>query len=281
MFDVGMSEVVVIGGVAILLLGKHDMPLVFRLVGRGVGKVSGLVQGGRARMTELSKGSDLLQLQNEIRSNLDDLRVIKAELRGAAQLPSGITRSSHPGTAGAGTGRNGTGLASGGNLAPVGASRVRSPADRLSPTASSGVMGGQASVGGGVRGGAGAGEMIPGRAIRVSGGGGVAPVGLGSAPLPPPPRRAVESVASPGGDRLQRLAMAEISFAEKELYAPKTGKAPYSIPGGADILNEAITDSLLQERYRRMLGVARGVDPSGGGGGGDASDDMGERRPST
>lgn len=54
-----------------------------------------------------------------------------------------------------------------------------------------------------------------------------------------------------------------------------------SIPGGADILNEAITDSLLQERYRRMLGVARGVDPSGGGGGGDASDDMGERRPST
>jgi len=39
-----------------------------------------------------------LQLQNEIRSNLDDLRVIKAELRGAAQLPSAITRSSHPGS---------------------------------------------------------------------------------------------------------------------------------------------------------------------------------------
>ncbi|CAB1106002.1 unnamed protein product [Ectocarpus sp. CCAP 1310/34] len=40
-----------------------------------------------------------------------------------------------------------------------------------------------------------------------------------------------------------------------------------SIPGGADILNEAITDSLLQERYRRMLDVARG-----GGGGGGAGD---------
>lgn len=40
----------------------------------------------------------VLQLQNEIRSNLDDLRVIKAELRGAAQLPSAITRSSHPGS---------------------------------------------------------------------------------------------------------------------------------------------------------------------------------------
>lgn len=38
------------------------MPLVFRLVGRGVGKVSGLVQGGRARMNELSKGSDLLEV---------------------------------------------------------------------------------------------------------------------------------------------------------------------------------------------------------------------------
>lgn len=38
------------------------------------------------------------QLQNEIRSNLDDLRVIKSELRGAAQLPSGRTGSSHPGS---------------------------------------------------------------------------------------------------------------------------------------------------------------------------------------
>lgn len=154
---------------------------------------------------------------------------------------------------------------------------------------------------------------------------------------------AIKSVDSPGSDRLQRLAMAEISFAEKELYTPKTGKAllvyhavccafivvgkhsvvgyrcraaklygtavafpsfagrartlkhldadlslpspvaldvlmakqkrslPYppcdrcasdSVPGGADILNEAITDSLLQERYRRVLAGAR---PAGRG----------------
>ena len=38
--------------------------------------------------------------------------------------------------------------------------------------------------------------------------------------------RAVKSVASPGGDRLQRLAMAEIGFAEKELYAHKTSEEP-------------------------------------------------------
>lgn len=43
------------------------MPLVFRLVGRGVGKVSGLVQGGRARMNEMSKGSDLLQVGRSTR----------------------------------------------------------------------------------------------------------------------------------------------------------------------------------------------------------------------
>lgn len=40
----------------------------------------------------------LSQLQNEIRSNLDDLRVIKSELVGAARLPAGITSSSHPGS---------------------------------------------------------------------------------------------------------------------------------------------------------------------------------------
>lgn len=46
----------------------------------------------------VSSALPLLQLQNEIRSNLDDLRVIKAELRGAANMPPGITRSSHPGS---------------------------------------------------------------------------------------------------------------------------------------------------------------------------------------
>lgn len=39
------------------------MPLVFRMVGRAVGKVSGLIQGGRARMMEMSKGSDLMQVR--------------------------------------------------------------------------------------------------------------------------------------------------------------------------------------------------------------------------
>lgn len=120
------------------------------------------------------------------------------------------------------------GLSSGGTPTSVKDSHVRSRVDRSSPTASSGVLGGQGSAGSGGQGGAGAGEVMPGRAVRVSGGGGggggVAPTGLGSAPLPPP-RRAVESVASPGGDRLQRLAMAEIGFAEKELFTPKTGKS--------------------------------------------------------
>eukprot|EP00752_Nemacystus_decipiens_P003664 g3377.t1 len=314
MFDVGMAEVVVIGGAAILLLGKNDMPLVFRLVGRGVGKVSGLVQGGRARMDQLSKGSDLLQLQNEIRSNLDDLRVIKAELRGAAQLPSAITKSSHPGSsalrdqasvygaspsaaAGGGIpaspaytafngadhlgqlGEEGAGRGGGADrnspasqrsattAASAETSRARSPPlDRL-PTAASGAGVTQA-------------PETPGSTAEVLGqGAGVAAAGgcgggngawgsrLGSAGLRstlPSPRQAVQSVASAGGDRLQRLAMAEIGFAEKELYAPKTD----SIPGGADILNEAITDSLLQERYKRMLGVARGT-----------ADDSEERRP--
>ena len=37
------------------------------------------------------------------------------------------------------------------------------------------------------------------------------------------PRPAMKSI-SPGSDRLQRLAMAEVEFAEKELYTPKTGE---------------------------------------------------------
>lgn len=50
--------------------------------------------------------------------------------------------------------------------------------------------------------------------------------GAGGAATATPARRTatVKSVLSPGGDRLQQLAMAEIGFAEKELYAPKTGE---------------------------------------------------------
>lgn len=149
---------------------------------------------------------------------------------------------------------NGTGLASsrgsgGGTSASAsvkGFGAISPMGDSLLSTeASSGVVGSRSSAisagvggvsgaGAGAGAGADAGEWMPERAMRVSGGGGggndgsgrggVAPAGLGDAPLPPTPRRAVESVASPGGDRLQRLAMAEIGFAEKELYAPKTGK---------------------------------------------------------
>lgn len=62
-----MHEVIVTRSLASVIYGKHtgkkDMPLVFRLVGRTVGKVSGLVQGGRARMAQMSKGNDLLQVR--------------------------------------------------------------------------------------------------------------------------------------------------------------------------------------------------------------------------
>ncbi|CAM9943858.1 unnamed protein product [Laminaria digitata] len=242
------------------------MPLVFRLVGRGVGKVSGLVQGGQARMGELSKGSELLQLQNEIRSNLDDLRVIKAELRGAVRLPAGITGSSHPGRLGP----------SSDSL--VGAvvnatSAIRPPLNELptamrppgvssgrnfeAPTATTlgemGFGGGTGGTAGGVAGVSRGGGGRVGDGFRERAGVRAAPAGVRAgveAAVPQP----VKSVVSPGGDRLQRLAMAEIGFAEKELYAPKTD----GLPGGADILNETITDSLLQERYRQMLEVARG-----------------------
>eukprot|EP00904_Undaria_pinnatifida_P008265 jgi/Undpi1/4569/HiC_scaffold_18.g07923.m1 len=338
MFDIGMAEIIIIGGAAVLLLGKNDMPLVFRLVGRGVGKVSGLVQGGQARVGELSKGSELLQLQNEIRSNLDDLRVIKAELRGAVRLPAGVTGSSHPGSSALreqqnfrsqidqpaplpsppnhndntsaspagyvsreGGDQSATNFAGAATTAtsavrpplnelpaamrPPGVSSGKPfelPAEMRSPGVSRGRNSdssvatglGERAIGGGIREGTGRVTDIRGGGVgRVGdgdrGGGGerVAPavagagvmgsgVGTRSEGL-----RAVKSVASPGGDRLQRLAMAEIGFAEKELYAHKTN----SIPGGADILNETITDSLLQERYRQMLDVAQSSKSADGG----------------
>lgn len=152
-----------------------------------------------------------------------------------ASLSGSEYLSQEGGATGAGAGRGG---GVDGNLpilqrntpaaASAEASRASSRLDSLA-TAASGAAGAQAPEIG-----TDAGES-QGRGVGVAGGGGgggdggngvggsgSASTGLRSAvPLPP---TAVQSVASAGGDRLQRLAMAEIGFAEKDMYAPKTGE---------------------------------------------------------
>ncbi|CAM9870584.1 unnamed protein product, partial [Discosporangium mesarthrocarpum] len=263
MLDISFGELIVIGSATLLILGKKDMPLVFRMLGRGLGKVSGMVQGARIKMNDMSEGSELLKLQQEIRASIDDVKTIRAEVAMAGRLPPGITRSSHPGSTllregypdqrppqGQEALEQGQGMATGaqetagskcsGIVGLSSQSTFGRPPSGASGAARMGT-GLQLDSGGGGGGGGGVGGWGGGASV----GGGAFATGL-----------QVKSSGglSPGGERLQHLAMAELQFAEKEMYAPKTD----AIPGGADILNETITDSLLFERYQHVVGAVQG-----------------------
>lgn len=126
-------------------------------------------------------------------------------------------------------------------------SRNSSPLDRL-PTAGSGTPDTQVPKtrrgAGEVRG---RGAAVVAAAGDDSGGGN----GVGGLKSDlPSPRQAVQSVASAGGDRLQRLAMAEIGFADKELYAPKTGKA--AGPRGRGGRGSVVVGALLCAVFARQ-----------------------------
>ncbi|GAX20705.1 hypothetical protein FisN_7Hh014 [Fistulifera solaris] len=80
MFDISWGEMGVIIGVTTFFIGKHDLPKAARYAGTYVGRFVGFVQGARARADRFAANHELKQLQNELRSGLRELDVVKSEL---------------------------------------------------------------------------------------------------------------------------------------------------------------------------------------------------------
>jgi Sec-independent protein translocase protein TatA len=103
MFDVSWGELLVLGGLGALLVGKRDLPKAAGVAGRQVGRLVGLLQGARARADRFAARSELRQLQNEVRSGLRELDAVRSELvtsmtttglvgRGLGPLTSGVNK---------------------------------------------------------------------------------------------------------------------------------------------------------------------------------------------
>jgi len=80
MFDVSWTELFLVAGVGLFLVGKKDLPRVANTFGSQVGRVVGFLQGARARADRFAEHSELRQLQNELRSGLRELDAVKSEL---------------------------------------------------------------------------------------------------------------------------------------------------------------------------------------------------------
>ncbi|GAX11654.1 hypothetical protein FisN_7Lh014 [Fistulifera solaris] len=80
MFDISWGEMGILIGVTTFFIGKQDLPKAARYAGTYVGRFVGFIQGARARADRFAANHELKQLQNELRSGLRELDVVKSEL---------------------------------------------------------------------------------------------------------------------------------------------------------------------------------------------------------
>jgi sec-independent protein translocase protein TatB len=69
MFDIGFSEIVVIGVVALLVFGPEELPRVARLAGHMLGKFRRYVDGVKSELSQEMEMAELKRLQEEVRDS--------------------------------------------------------------------------------------------------------------------------------------------------------------------------------------------------------------------
>ena len=68
MFDLGWTEMLVVGIVALIVIGPKDLPVVFRNVGRWVGKARGMAREFSTAMNQAADESGVRDLQKTIKT---------------------------------------------------------------------------------------------------------------------------------------------------------------------------------------------------------------------
>lgn len=79
MFDIGLSEMLVVGVVALIVVGPKELPGMFRTVGRYVGKAKGMAREFQRSMEDAADATGLKDVTkdfNEMASGLDDIKDI-------------------------------------------------------------------------------------------------------------------------------------------------------------------------------------------------------------
>jgi len=68
MFDLGLAELLVIGIVALIVIGPKDLPVVFRNVGRFVGKARGMAREFSTAMNQAADEAGVKDIQRTIKT---------------------------------------------------------------------------------------------------------------------------------------------------------------------------------------------------------------------
>ena len=74
MFDLGMMELLVIGVVALIVVGPKDLPGLFRTVGNFVGKMKGMAREFQRSMDDAAKSSGMGDVMDGVKGATDGLK---------------------------------------------------------------------------------------------------------------------------------------------------------------------------------------------------------------
>ncbi|WP_425046191.1 Sec-independent protein translocase protein TatB [Primorskyibacter sp. S87] len=101
MFDLGWTELLVIGIVALIVVGPKDLPILFRNVGRWIGKARGMAREFSRAMNDAADEAGVSDIQkglkaaaNPVGSALDGVKEAARDL-GASMDPTKIDPAKH------------------------------------------------------------------------------------------------------------------------------------------------------------------------------------------
>ncbi|MDV4143935.1 MULTISPECIES: Sec-independent protein translocase protein TatB [Shimia] len=84
MFDLGMPELLVIGVVALIVVGPKDLPVLFRKVGQFVGKAKGMAREFSSAMNQAADQAGVKDVSDSLRSATDGIGKVSNPMKTAS-----------------------------------------------------------------------------------------------------------------------------------------------------------------------------------------------------
>lgn len=83
MFDLGLPELLVIGVVALIVVGPKDLPVMFRTVGRFVGKAKGMAREFSSAMNQAADQAGVKDVADGLKNATDGLNKVSNPMKAA------------------------------------------------------------------------------------------------------------------------------------------------------------------------------------------------------
>ena len=105
MFDIGWSELVVIGVVALIAIGPKELPTVLRTVGQWMGKIRRMAAEFQGQFQEAMREAEMADIKKQVDEmtsaasslgNFDPLDSVRKEVEGLTDLPASSPEAPAP-----------------------------------------------------------------------------------------------------------------------------------------------------------------------------------------